>query len=1058
MLHVRRRGEGSRRASKEAAPGSVGPGAGGESALGAPLESAVPDQAEVISIARQIAELGGTSKSRVYRMSFWTDKVLGWAMAVPEFQTELFRFVDAFPAMSGDEDVARHVAEYFSGEEIPRIVRTASHLAGKVPGGARLAAGAARRNIARMAQQFILGEDPAEVVAGLGTLWRGGTAATIDLLGEHTHSHPEADHYAERMRELVVALLDASETWPANDLLEHDDLGQVPRVAVAIKPTALAPDYAALTGGAGIASAKRRLIPILAMAAERGAQVWFDMERYNIKHLTHRLMRELLDEPDLAGLHAGIVVQAYLRDCFDDLQSVIDLSGRRVEAGKSPLSVRLVKGAYWDTETIVANAAGWPVPVFSEKPESDFAFERCVRMLHTNHGRVRAAFGSHNLRSLAYAIGSARRLGLPDNSYEIQLLYGMAEPVHEAIRRMGLRLRVYAPMGELVPGMAYLVRRLLENTSNDSFVRLRFAEGQSLDKLVVPPKVGRGRSRGTLPAPPGRTHVASTDPADPSPYEPEPPAEWWRDDVRSAMAAAVESIGSTLGAEVPALIGARQVSTERTISSVDPADPARVVAVSASCGTREADEAVEIAHRAFEEWSRTPAGERAAVLFRAANWMRERRMELSALEVFEAGKGWGDADADVTEAIDFLEYYGREMIRFARGGAVQSPPGEENRLTYHGRGVGLVIAPWNFPLAIPTGMVSAALVAGNAVLFKPAEQTPAIASKLVEALRAGGLPDGVLAFLPGIGEEIGAHLTTHPGVSFIVFTGSRAVGLAINEAAARTGPDQPEVRRVVAEMGGKNALIVDSDADLDEAVPAALISAFGFAGQRCSAASRLVVLDSIHDLFLERLVEATRALTIGHPRDMATELGPVIDEDALKRIRGWQERAESYGTVVLQRQDLPERGYFVGPTIIDGVSVESELAQQEIFGPVVAVMRAGDIDEAIRIANSTDYALTAGVFSRSPNNIREAAARLKGGNIYINRTIVGAVVGRQPFGGYAMSGVGSKAGGPDYLLQFMHPRVVTENTMRQGFAPAAAGADDGSATPAGKGRKGRRKP
>jgi RHH-type proline utilization regulon transcriptional repressor/proline dehydrogenase/delta 1-pyrroline-5-carboxylate dehydrogenase len=1003
-------------------------------------ERARPAEADVVAIAKRIAELGGSSKSRVYRMSFWTDKVLGWAMAVPEFQTELFRFVDAFPAMADDDDVARHVAEYFSGPEIPRVVRTASRLAERVPGGAHIAASVARRNIARMARQFIIGEDPAQVVAGLGDLWRGGTAATIDLLGEHTHSHAEADRYAERMRELVSALLDAAATWPANQLLEHDDLGMVPRVAVAIKPTALAPDYAPLTGPAGIESARRRLQPILAMAAERGAQVWFDMERYPVKHLTHRLMRELLEEPELAGLHAGIVIQAYLRDCADDLESVIEWSGRRVAAGKPPVSVRLVKGAYWDTETIVADAAGWPVPVYSHKPESDAAFERCVRLLHANHGHVRASFGSHNLRSLAYAVSSARQLKIPDDGYEIQLLYGMAEPVHEAIRRMGLRLRVYAPMGELVPGMAYLVRRLLENTSNDSFVRLRFAEGQSLDKLLAAPRGPGGRKLEPLPAAPARTHVSATDPADPSPYHPEPPAEWWRDDVRIAMERAVAAAESHLGVEVPALIGPSQRTTDRTISSVDPADPARVVAVSASCGPREADEAVALAAHAFESWSRTPAVERAAVLFRAAEWMRARRLELAALEVFEAGKGWGDADGDVTEAIDFCEYYGREMIRLDHGGTVQSPPGEENRLTYHGRGVGVVIAPWNFPLAIPTGMVTAALVAGNAVLFKPAEQTPAIAAKLVEALRAGGLPDGVLAFLPGIGEEIGAHLVTHPGVSFVVFTGSRAVGLAINEHAARTAPGQAEVRRVVAEMGGKNAIIIDSDADLDEAVPGALVSAFGFAGQRCSAASRLVVVDAVHDAFLERFVEATRALQIGHPREMATELGPVIEEDALKRIRGWQERADTYGKVVLQRHDLPERGYFVGPTIVDGVDPDSELAQQEIFGPVVAVLRAPDISEAIRIANRTEYGLTAGVFSRSPAHIAQVAAELKGGNIYINRVIVGAVVGRQPFGGHAMSGVGSKAGGPDYLLQFMHPRVVTENTMRQGFAPAAASA------------------
>jgi RHH-type proline utilization regulon transcriptional repressor/proline dehydrogenase/delta 1-pyrroline-5-carboxylate dehydrogenase len=410
------------------------------------------------------------------------------------------------------------------------------------------------------------------------------------------------------------------------------------------------------------------------------------------------------------------------------------------------------------------------------------------------------------------------------------------------------------------------------------------------------------------------------------------------------------------------------------------------------------------------------------------------------MQVFEVGKGWAEADGDVCEAIDYLEYYGRQAIQMSQGGKVQSPPGEVNRLSYRGRGIAAVIAPWNFPLAIPAGMVSAALVTGNAVLFKPAEQSPACAQYLVRALQAGGLPSGVLAFLPGIGEEIGEDLVRRPEVVTIAFTGSKAVGLHLNEVGAEVVPGQREVRRVFAEMGGKNALIVDEDADLDVAVPAAIQSAFGYAGQRCSAASRIIAIDSVHDTFLERFVEAARALRIGSPREMGSELGPVIDEDAVKRIRSWQERAGEFGEVVLMRDDLPAKGYFVGPTIVAGVGASSELATTELFGPVVAVMRAESFAQAVEMANSVEYALTAGVISRSPSHIRLASEELRAGNVYINRTITGAVVGRQPFGGHGMSGFGQKAGGPDYLFQFVEPRVVTENTMRQGFAP---GADEG---------------
>jgi RHH-type proline utilization regulon transcriptional repressor/proline dehydrogenase/delta 1-pyrroline-5-carboxylate dehydrogenase len=413
------------------------------------------------------------------------------------------------------------------------------------------------------------------------------------------------------------------------------------------------------------------------------------------------------------------------------------------------------------------------------------------------------------------------------------------------------------------------------------------------------------------------------------------------------------------------------------------------------------------------------------VLFRAADWLRHRRDSIAALEVFEAGKPWKEADGDVCEAIDFCEYYGREMLRLAGGAAVQSPPGERNDLHYQARGLVAVIAPWNFPLAIPMGMVSAALVTGNCVVFKPAEQTPAIAFRLYEAFEAAGLPKGVLSFLPGKGEIVGARLVEHPDIAVIAFTGSKAVGLAINASAAIHRPGQRHVKRVIAEMGGKNALIVDDDADLDQAVPAAITSAFGYAGQKCSAASRLIVLDAVYDDMVARLVGAAGQLRIGHPREMGVQVGPVIDQEAYDRILGY----------VGEPSPVPDGGWFIAPTVILDAPPDAPVATEEIFGPVLTVHRARDLDHALALANDTPYALTGGVMSRSPANIAKVTAELRAGNVYVNRGTTGAVVGRQPFGGYGLSGVGSKAGGPDYLLQFLDPRVVTENTLRQGFAP-----------------------
>jgi RHH-type transcriptional regulator, proline utilization regulon repressor / proline dehydrogenase / delta 1-pyrroline-5-carboxylate dehydrogenase len=332
-------------------------------------------------------------------------------------------------------------------------------------------------------------------------------------------------------------------------------------------------------------------------------------------------------------------------------------------------------------------------------------------------------------------------------------------------------------------------------------------------------------------------------------------------------------------------------------------------------------------------------------------------------------------------------------------------------------------------------MVTAALVTGNAVLFKPAEQTPGIAYRLVEILLEAGVPPGVLAFLPGLGEEVGADMVARPEVAFVTFTGSVPVGLSIIEQAAVHRAGQRHVKRVVAEMGGKNAIIVDSDADLDQAIPAIVGSAFGYAGQKCSAASRVIALGSVFDELVERVAGAASLLTVGHPRELKTSVGPVIDEDAWKRVRRYQEAARAEGEVVLCRTDVPEGGWYVGPTVAVVKSPQARVACEEIFGPVLVAMRAGTFDEALAMAGSTDYALTGGLFSRSPGRIKHAAEEFPAGNLYVNRGITGALVGRQPFGGYNLSGVGSKAGGPDYLLQFVEPRVLTENTIRQGFAP-----------------------
>ena len=394
----------------------------------------------------------------------------------------------------------------------------------------------------------------------------------------------------------------------------------------------------------------------------------------------------------------------------------------------------------------------------------------------------------------------------------------------------------------------------------------------------------------------------------------------------------------------------------------------------------------------------------------------------------------------VAEAIDFCEYYALEAERLGEPRRVDVP-GEENVSGYLPRGVAVVIAPWNFPLAILTGMTSAALVAGNTVVMKPAEQSSLIGFALHEILLAAGVPPGALAFLPGRGEEVGPELVTHPDTALVAFTGSRAVGLAINRQAAEASAAGGRlVKRVIAELGGKNAIVIDDDADLDEAVLAVVQSAFGFQGQKCSACSRVIVLEGAHDVFLHRLVEATRALVVGDPMQPGTDVGPVIDEEAASKVRRYVEIGASEGKLELQLEVPAGLAAkvgkpYVGPAIVSGVKPGARVANDEIFGPVLAVIKARDLDEALAIANSTAYKLTGGIFSRKPASLERAKREFRVGNLYVNRGITGALVGRQPFGGFGMSGVGSKAGGRDYLLQFVEPRACCENTMRRGFAP-----------------------
>ncbi|MDP9378494.1 MAG: aldehyde dehydrogenase family protein [Actinomycetota bacterium] len=514
------------------------------------------------------------------------------------------------------------------------------------------------------------------------------------------------------------------------------------------------------------------------------------------------------------------------------------------------------------------------------------------------------------------------------------------------------------------------------------------------------------------------------------PFSNEPVLELRRADVRAELASALAESDGRGPVRVPVWIGEDRREGDELIST-DPGQPDRVVAVAACASAGEVDEALRRAGEGAGKWARTPAGERARILLAAARGLRARRTRAAALAVRECAKPWPEADADVCEAIDFLEYYARGAIELAQGAPLLQVPGEHNDLRWLPRGIAAVISPWNFPIAIPCGMVAAALATGNSVVLKPAEQAPGCAQLLCEVLREAGVPADVLALLPGEG-AVGAALVRDPRVHIIAFTGSAAVGLEIWRTAAETPPGQKHLKRVIAEMGGKNCVLVDADADLDEVVPAMLNSAFGYAGQKCSAAARLLCHESVHDVLVERLAGAITTLQVGQAQNLATDVPPVIEQAAQERVSAYRDKARAEGRLV-EGAPVPAAGWFAPPALAAELPAESSILSEEIFGPLLAVERVRDISDACDRVDASPFALTGGLFSRNPDTVEYVAGRLPVGNLYVNREITGAMVGRQPFGGNRLSGTGTKAGGPGYLLQFVEPRTVTENTVRHGL-------------------------
>jgi len=985
-----------------------------------------PLESQIQEFGQEIIRYVDQTKQSVFTREFYNSWLLDWSMKNPAFKTSLFRFIDVLPVLEDDLELVSHAREYFSqvSDSLPAGLKAGLYLnPGKL--SSAIAAPLIRRQVETVASSFVSGENVEQAMPKLSGLLDKQRAFITCFLGDAVLSKQESLQYLEKYRNLIKTLsLEMNKRASFLDSVgEHHGLKY--RSHVSVKLSTLYSQARPLNHSRSVSTLTDRFIELALAAKEYKSALCIDMEEAHFTPVALETFYNVLSQPDLKGWDGlGLVLQAYSKRTEKDLEQIIAFS----KMNNQPVSVRLVKGAYWDYETMLAAQHDWPNPLFLSKQSTDANFEKLAMLLLDNTELVFPAFGSHNIRSLSTVAAYAEENGIGKNRFEYQFLFGMAEPIKEAFASQGFLTRDYVPVGKLIPGMGYLVRRLLENTSNEGFLRQKFHADETPEQLLAKPNFSEP--------------VQKQEKDD---FSNEAPLDFSIEANRKSIAKELDTLLGNLEKRkefIRPVINGKSLKSREIVKVKCPSDITLTTGEIHLASSTVVDDAIKSLKRGFESWSIQSPGYRIESLQRLAKLISQNREKLIARLVIEIGKNVEEADGEVTEAVDFINYYCDQAKRMYSTNLVISLPGEDNRLVYQPRGVTAVIGPWNFPLAIPCGMMTAALVTGNSVLLKPAEQASIVANELVSLALEAGVPKSALAFIPGLGEEIGDSLVRHPLVETIAFTGSKAVGLRINQLAASSpSASQTHVKRVIAEMGGKNAIIVDSDADLDQAVLGVLKSCFGFQGQKCSACSRAILVgSSTRKDFLSRLIQALDSLEAGPAWEPDKMLGPLVNKEHLENVKRLIEEGKRSAEVLYEYPHIPfcEKGYFARPIIFGNVSGKDSLWNKEVFGPVLVVRESENFAHALELANDSIFGLTGAVYSRNPGNLSLAREKFQAGNLYINRKSTGALVGRQPFGGAKMSGLGMKAGGPDYLKGFVNPQCVTENTFRSGFLPDLA--------------------
>ena len=973
--------------------------------------------------------------------NWWYKKMLSWTMNNHSLKTRLFHFIDVLSSLSESEDkkVLSIFNEYFKDQELGFI---GSGL-GKVSPG--LFVKNIKKQVQQVAKIFITGANVEEALPVLQKNWNNNLAFSIDILNEATLSEKEAQDCFNQYMELMDTLNQNIKTWPQKERLQSDSLGPLPSINVSVKASSIFSQIKVEAWEYSKEEIKKRLRPLYRKAIENFIFINLDVEHYEHKDLLMETFKELLGEEEFKNYpHFGIVIQTYLRESFEDLQRLVRFAEQR---GKS-ITIRLVKGAYWDSEVLLARQKNWPIPVYTRKAETDVNFEKCAKYLFENSQKVKIAIGSHNIRSISYCLALHKLY--PKAQMEFQVLYGMGEGLAQALLEKKYCVRLYSTIGELIPGMSYLVRRLLENSANQSFVLSSFLKNKKPEELLADPgkilssmkpeekKPDLRDLRVNLPEPlladPDKHLI---EPKQKEIFQNHPLLDFSKKENRENFQIALKKVKKQFPVEVPLILQGKKVKSPEILKRENPSQTDYIISNSFLASKEQAEQAVSYTHSFFEEWKLSSPRKRIENTKKLASLLQQKELELAALQVFEVGKTWKEAQADVAEAIDFCNYYALSYEKLIQKKKTSETAGEESFFHYEAIGPTAVISPWNFPLAILTGMTVAPLLCGNPVLIKPSAQSALTGLRLAELLSESGFPKESFAFLPGKGEVIGDYLVSHSKVSIISFTGSFEVGAQIIKKAGQINKDQKDIKKCIVEMGGKNAIVVDSSADLDEAIRGILDSAFGFQGQKCSACSRVVVVEDVYRNFSERFIPAVESLVVGSSEKPEVSVGPLVDERAFTRIKSFMEQEKNKKLYEGKYKNSTDSlSSWIRPPVVYHVEDENaDLMQRELFAPVLAVFKVKNLDEAIQQVNKTSFGLTAGFYSRQPSHIEKFKSLVEVGNVYVNRNCTGALVERHPFGGRKMSGLGSKTGGPEYLKQFLHTKILTENKMRRGFSP-----------------------